>query len=304
MIREEYVFKDIEDYLYESNDLLIAGMPNTEERSCFFFNLWRDRNKDIMLLKRLEFGKVLVEVFRGTNKNFQREIDLCTAMTRILRHFRVDEKNILLDMSSLDHILIMFLTKQLIMQVIPKTFFAAYIRPDRYCQQSGTIGFSLCAQVQAINSVPGFAKRESEQQTVCSFIGFEGIRLKSVLESVYSIGKFIPVVAFPLGAPQWYNVTMWNSMDTLQSENRDYAIRKCFSESVFEAVDLLRNNIMPDEKVVLAPLGTRPHSMASAIFACSHQNTRIISDYVIESEHRASGVANITIYHLSSFLKT
>ena len=135
-------------------------------------------------------------------------------------------------------------------------------------------------------------------------MGFEGIRLKSILESVHNVDKFIPVVAFPSGAPQWYNVTMWNSMDTLQSENRDYAIRKCFSESIFEAVNLLQQNILHDEKVVLAPLGTRAHSMACAIFACQHPNTRIIYDYVIESNQRAVGIANITIYHLSSFLNT
>lgn len=304
VIREEYLFEDLAEYLYSSNDLLIAGEPSNEERSCFFLKHWKQRHKDVLLLKRLETDKVTYRFLHNDIFSTSRSVDLCTGIVPILRHYRVDEKKIVLDMSSLDHVLIMFLTKQLITQVVPRTFFASYIRPKQYSQQTGTIGFSLCEKVLAVNSVPGFTKRESGNQTLCSFLGFEGVRLKNILESVHNIEKFIPVVAFPSGAPQWYNVTMWNSMDILQGESGDYAIRKCFSESVFEAVNLLQQNIYSEDKVVLAPLGTRPHSMACAIFACKHLNTRIIYDYVIESEHRAKDIANITIYHLSSFLNT
>ena len=121
---------------------------------------------------------------------------------------------------------------------------------------------------------------------------------------MHSFEKLIPIVAFPSGTPQWYNVTMWNSMDILQSEGKNLSVHKCYSESIFEAVSLLNRIIAQDETVVLAPLGTRPHSMACAIFACHHEATRILYDFVVESNHRAIGVADITIYHLSSFIKS
>lgn len=303
MIREEYNFNDIADYLYKSTDLLITGIPTCEDRSHFFSDLWKDKGKAILQLRRENNDKLAYQFLQGNNSVDAGLIDLCVQTSQLLQCFGVEQKNILLDLSSLDHVLIMFLTKQLIERVIPKSLFAAYIRPREYRQQSGNIGFSLCEQVLAVNSVPGFAKRESARQTLCAFLGFEGIRLKSILEYVHNIEKFIPVVAFPSGTPQWYNVTMWNSMDVLQSENQDFAIRKCFSESIFEAVNLLQNNIHPEDRVVLAPLGTRPHSMACAIFACQHQYSRIISDYAIENQQRTKGVTDITVYHLSSFLK-
>lgn len=303
MIREEYDFKDIAEYLYKTTDLLIAGVPKHEERSHFFSDLWKDKEKMVLQLKVESNDKLTYQFFCGKNLSSAGTIDLCIQTPQLLQSLGIEQKNILLDLSSLDHVLIMFLTKQLIERVVPRSFFGAYIRPQEYIQQSGTIGFSLCEQVRAVNSVPGFARRESKKQTLCSFLGFEGIRLKSILEYVHNIEKFIPVVAFPSGTPQWYNVTMWNSMDILQSNNQDFAIRKCFSESVFEAVNLLHSNIHSEDRVVLAPLGTRPHSMACSIFACQHQHSRIIYDYVIESPHRAKGIANITIYHLSSFLK-
>lgn len=303
MVREEYKFEDIEDYLYGSNELLIAGTSSEDERSYFFFKKWSSLGKEILLLNRenhelLSFKYIINNRVVSTNT-----IDLCMATPRLLRSLHVDEKNVLIDMASLDHILIMFLTKQLLMQVVPKSLFASYIRPERYNNQIGDVAFSLSSQVLAVEAVPGFSKREGDKQTLCAFLGFEGIRLKSILETVHNINKFIPIVAFPTGAPQWYNTTMWNSMDTLQSECKDTSVQKCFSESVFEAVELLRHNITQEEKLVLAPLGTRPHSMACAIYACEHPNTRIIYDYVVEHNHRAMGISEIIIYHLSSFLK-
>jgi hypothetical protein len=304
MIREEYDFCDIADYLYNNIDILIAGVPRSEERSAYFYTIWNKKQKDILLLSRIDNDTVHFNYIRETVSLRQGTLDLTIGTPQVLRALQIDQKNILIDLCSLDHVLIMFLTKLLITQVVPKTLFATYIRPDYYCNQSENVGFSLCDQVLGVKSVPGFIRRENENQILCSFIGFEGIRLKNVLESVHNIRKLIPIVAFPSGDPQWYNVTMWNSMDILQSETPDFAIQKCFSESVFEAVNLLQSCIQQDERVVLAPLGTRPHSLACAIFACNHSNARIIYDYVIERENRTKGIAHIMVYHLSSFLRT
>lgn len=305
MIREVYAFEDVSDYLYDKNDLLIIGIPKADERSHFFYDEWNKRNKCILMVDLRPREQLYFKIINNSQV-VRREgiIDLCVTTPKLLRRLQVEDKNILLDMSSLDHILIMFFTKQFLKQIIPRTLFAAYIRPKKYRKQYGDIEFSLSSQVMAVKAVPGFAKRESNKQTLCSFLGFEGIRLKGVLETVHNVDRFIPVVAFPSGAPQWYNTTIWNSMDTLQSECKESAVLKCFSESVFEVIELLRDNITPDEKLVLAPLGTRPHSMACAIFACEHPNTLIVYDHVVEHDHRAIGISEITIYHLSTFLKT
>ena len=93
-------------------------------------------------------------------------------------------------------------------------------------------------------------------------------------------------------------------MDILQGEVSDCTIHKCYSDSIFEAVNLLDTILVDEEKVVLAPLGTRAHSMACAIYACQHSNARIVHDYAVECENRAKGIAHIMIYHLSSFINT
>ena len=304
MIREEYDFCDVKEYLNKKNDLLIVGEPCFEDRSKYFYNLWNSNNKDILVLKKIDIDSICYRYLESGVSVKNGTISLSYGIHRLFKGLNIDQKNTLLDLSSLDHILIMFLSKVLITQTIPRALFASYIRPEKYSVQSGDIGFSLSDGIIGVKSVPGFVKRESDIQTLCSFIGFEGNRLKSIIESVNNVNKFVPIVAFPSGEPQWYNVTMWNCMEILQSEPLDFAIHKCFSESIFEAIGLLQTCIQPDEKVVLAPLGTRCHSMASAIFACKHPHTRIIYDNAIEKERRTEGIACIKIYHLSSFLNT
>lgn len=304
MIKEEYSFHHIKDYLYDNIDLLIAGFPSAEERSSFFSKLWASKNKDILFLALENNETVIIRLICNNAVRIDQKCDLCVGLPRLLKYIGVSDKDILLDMSSLDNVLIMFLTKQLLSKVTPNSLFASYIRPERYISESGNIGYELCQQIGAVDTVPSFTKREAENQTLCAFLGFEGVRLKGILEAVHSFEKLIPIVAFPSGTPQWYNVTMWNSMDILQSEGKNLSVHKCYSESIFEAVNLLNSIIAQDETVVLAPLGTRPHSMACAIFACHHQATRILYDFVVESDHRAIGVADITIYHLSSFIKS
>ena len=303
MINEEYNYDDVSDYLENKIDLLIVGVPGNEEREKFFYEKWLGLGKDFLLLQRNDNTQIYCQVFSNKIKTYDVTVDLCVGLPRLLRQLNVGAKNVLVDLSSLDHVSIMTLTKQLLTQVTPRSFFAAYIRPTSYIHQKGTVGYGLSEKIQAISAVPGFARRERDQQTLCAFLGFEGIRLKGVLETVQNIEKLLPIVAFPSGSPQWYNVTIWNNMDMLQNEAKDLAINKCISEGVFEAVNLLRKIVPQEDNVVLAPLGTRAHSMACAIYACEHQSCRIVYDFAVESDERAIGISHIKVYHLSSFIK-
>lgn len=304
MIKEEFSFYHMESFLDKQIDLLIAGKPNNEERSSFFYHRWLEKNKDILFLQLEENDIVNCELIQNGKTTKKEKKDLCVGLPKFLKKIIFSNKNIMMDISSLNNVLIMFLTKQLLTKICPKSFFASYIRPERYDIESIDIGYSLCQQIGAVRAVPGFTKREADSQILCVFLGFEGVRLKGVLEAVHSFEKIIPIVAFPSGKPQWYNVTMWNSMDVLQSEGKDLSIYKCYSDSVFEAVNLLKEVVAQDDTVVLAPIGTRPHSVACAVFACHHESTRILYDFVKENDPRAIGISDITIYHLSSFIKT
>ena len=301
MVSEEYSFYEISDYLINNIDLLVTGEPNDEERNHFFLDMWKKNGRDVLVLKQLDNGYVLCHLNKKHKDTLVKE-DLCVGLPRYLKSLNLSGNNVLLDMSGLSHVLLMFLTKQFIKYLSPKTLFAAYIRPQKYLDESGDVGCRLCQRTGAVDSVPGFAKRNSDNQTLCTFLGFEGVRLKSVLETVSSFKRLVPIVAFPSGTPQWYNVAMRNNMNVLQSVAKNLTVYKCFSESVFGAIELLDNTIDLNDNVVLAPLGTRPHSMACAIYACRNSKARIVYDFPVETSHRTAGVASIKIYHLSTFI--
>lgn len=304
MVREEFEYEKVSGYLHENIDLLIAGNAKKDERSTFFINEWERYKKPYLLIDFNEedsFASYTLIKVDGTVCSADGDITI--SLMRVLHYISMQDKNILVDITSLHHIVIMYLTKILIKQERPKSLFAVYIRPQKYNGQNEEFKDTLTKKILGVRSVPGFAKREREKQKLYSFIGFEGIRLTSIIENLNDIEKVVPIVAFPTGNPHWFNITMWNSRDILDNNEIDFTIQKCFSESVFEAVQLLRDIVPVSEHVVLAPLGTRPHSMAAAIFASQNNDVRIVHDYAIEAEERTTGISDIIVYHLSPFIE-
>lgn len=305
MIREEYDYKDIEDYLISSETVLIAGCPTQEERSIFFSDKWKKNNQEIVFLNKPnnQFGNIDAKFLNKNGEEIKKTVNLRSHLLSWLKQLNLASKIIILDLSSLDNVLIMYLAKIMVNDLKPRLLFATYIRPEKYIQQSGDIGFDLCDQVSPVAVVPGFAKRMTTSPLLYAFIGFDGIRLKNIIESENNIQNIVPIVPFPQDAPNWYRTTIWNSMEILNSFD-DISIRKCLSDSVFEAFDLLCDTVPKDKEIILVPLGTRPHSLACALYANTHPHAKVIYDYVTENEHRAIGIATTTVYHLSAFIKT
>ena len=304
MISEEYAYKDVQTYLKDNIDVLITGGFYKDERSTFFDVDWKEWDKTKIQICFVEATNYII--CKRYEKNicvFEDAGDVTLFLPRFLSALKLQTKNVLVDITGLHHVIIMILSKVLIRQEKPKAFFAAYVRPQRYMGQNEDFSKTLTSKILGVRAVPGFIKREKGNQLLYSFVGFEGIRLSNVVENLNGVEKVIPIVAFPVGSPHWFNIAMWNSRDLLGDTDVDFTIQKCFSESVFEAVQLLKDIVPKTENIVLAPLGTRPHSMAAAIFACQNSNVRLVHDYAIEAENRTEGISDVIVYHLSAFVE-
>ena len=135
-------------------------------------------------------------------------LKLLTELPDYLKNINISSMNVLMDLSGLSHVLFMFLTKAFIKELYPKLLFAAYIRPANYISESDDISKPLSQSIGEVSAVPGFAKRELGDPALCAFLGFEGIRLQGVLESITRFNRLVPVVAFPSGKPHWFNITI------------------------------------------------------------------------------------------------
>lgn len=305
MIREEYSYKDTAEYLNNRIDILITGFPRADERSNFFVEEWKNINIDKLQIQFDELTSTIIcmgVLKDGGTIDYSGDITVC--LPRLLKLLNMRKKYVLVDITSLHHVVIMYLCKILIKQEKPLGLYAAYVRPEKYAGNNEEFKETLTSKLVGVKAVPGFAKRERERQMLVSFVGFEGIRLTNIMENMNEIEKVVPIVAFPIGNPYWFNITMWNSREIIKDISIDVTVQKCFSESIFEAVQLLRDIIPSSEGIILAPLGTRPHSMAAAIYATENPNVKIIHDYAIEAENRTRGISDVIIYHLSSFIET
>lgn len=300
--KEEFSFSDVQDYLEREITLVIVGDAQ-DERSKFIRETYKDKNCTISLDYQYENRQFIIraDYFKYPfvrSCSFHKIADVIRSIPGI------NLKNILVDITSLQHPSIMCLIRSIALDIRPSRVFTAYIKPEKYLlgDEFGRYDFStVCSSP---SSIPGFVTRSKLDEILVPFLGFEGNRLEGIIgEANYS--ELIPIIGFPADEPTWQFETLRNSMTFITSHNAEKNIRKCKSGSIFDAYELLENIIDSniDRHIVVAPIGTRPHTVASALFSLKHsRNCRLIYDFVIERESRSKGIRDITITHLSSFI--
>jgi hypothetical protein len=256
MIKEEYSFNDISSYLMSTIDLLICGEYNNEERRAFFYNEFINNNKPVLMLnlekRNILFSKLIIDNYVNTTHNGE----ISNFLPSLLEKNYISHKNILLDLTSLDHVTIMTIINILINKVHPKKLFAGYITPKKYIESLDKYNNSLTVRIDAIMTIPGLARIEKSSESVCAFLGFEGGRFQRIIELIKNANNIFPIYAIPLINPHWLKVSMWNSLDFLNTNISSYIINKCPAESVFDALDLLEDISTRTINTVLVPLCT------------------------------------------------
>jgi hypothetical protein len=59
----------------------------------------------------------------------------------------------------------------------------------------------------------------------------------------------------------------------------------------------------PDERIVIAPIGTKPHALGAVLFAVANPDSvELVYDHPIRKAQRTEGAARALVYHVSRFL--
>lgn len=307
MIREEFSWDSVECYLRDTISAVLVG-PSFDDRSNYFPSLWNEWKCNLV---RIEASRdysqdVTISLLREGEIKKTYSGELVTELTSLFSDLNRQVNVICLDLSSLQHTVLMYLTKLLLTEVRPKQLFASYVEPVDYQIRSYLGDFLLSEELLGLRAVPGFVRRKrSCPGRLLAFLGFEGERLIKILEEDTQSNTIIPVIGFPSFRPGWQARTLRNCMRSIEYAQASCDIHKCSAESIFDAYDLI-NNLKPNlskEEYVLAPLGTRPHSMACAIYATLNPDTRIVYDHPVEMSRRSIGINRTICYHLSTFIK-
>jgi hypothetical protein len=187
-----------------------------------------------------------------------------------------------------------------------------YTEPKRYKRPRESLvlhrrDFELSSEVEGFSGVPGsvFMLREDRPTKAVFLVGYEGQRLEQALEqtgvrpSDCSIVFGVP--AFQAG---WEMDSFANNIRILRQ--RDVTGEILFGgaqspQAAYSAIQKVNQSCDRDrgERLIIAPIGTKPHGIGAALFACNHPDVGIIYDHPHRSQGRTNAVSTWHLFDIS-----
>jgi len=187
---------------------------------------------------------------------------------------------------------------------------AVYVEPDMYSRSSAPVEgqiYDLSNSIQGISPLPGFAtlsSRNNDQFTFVPLLGFEGPRLRYIVEQIQPGYENIrPVIGSPGFKPWYVFETYVGNKGALQETEAWQSIRYAPANCPFSCFYLLEE-ISADTSgraLKVALIGTKPHALGAVLFTLSsHVPVELVHDHPIRKAGRTGGTARLLVYHVSA----
>ena len=309
------ITKQNASYFSSQFDVLITGFrEKDDERHLYFRKLINDFTGIIYSFDICENADNFFYRIEDCNGNIIEEYDnklLIPGLQSLLRKKGFQGKNVCVDITNLKQGILFLLTKLFITEIKPSRFFASYTEPENYKKKSNyDIGepeeFDLYDRIiGSSKSVPGFIKQRSPRDILLiAPMGFDSQRLQTIYENLKP-KMLVPIVGFPSFVPGWNITAIKMNYLVLKSAECCDMVKLCEAASPFELYELInkefhRYNQFYD--IYIAPLGTRPHCLGSAIFASKNPSSYLIYDFPIEKKYRSENILKANIYNISKYI--
>ncbi|WP_272673978.1 MULTISPECIES: hypothetical protein [unclassified Providencia] len=185
-----------------------------------------------------------------------------------------------------------------------------YVEPDVYSLSSAPVEgqiYDLSSSIQGISPLPGFATLSSRNNNNFTFIpllGFEGPRLRYIIEQIQPGHECItPIVGSP-GFKPWYVFEAYIGnkgalAETSSWQSVRYAPANCPFSCYYLLEEIADSN--KERALKIALIGTKPHALGAVLFALSHTiPVELIHDHPIRKPNRTGGKARLLVYHISA----
>lgn len=314
MFEESYDLDALNEQWMQSIEVFIFG-DSTDERVQYIpkkllpvfrgraYRLSYDVTKESCTISRVTEPEATVEdIYLG---------DITVGLSSTLQKIGVAGKRVLIDITGMKHPAFFYLFKLLLEEQQPGYLFAGYAEPERYVSHGSTEieeRFQLFEGYLGVRALPGFTRMPdaAKSRLLVTFLGFEGTRLQAVYDDQQpSKNNTVAVVGFPAFRPGWQTLTIAANEPALQSTRSYLFLRSATAFSPFDAYRILCDlqSDRPEQNLVVAPIGTRPHALGAALYAIKNNSAYLLYDFPIEVvEHRTERVGKCHIYHLTSFL--
>jgi hypothetical protein len=257
-------FKDV----FETIDVFLVGNSNEPRAQKVMSLIDGYYKKDIYSINYdIEFEKYSLETI--TQNSYRKEDllivgkDLLTYFSEDLNNIGIDNKNILIDITSLKHPLLFYLLLLLKEKFTPNKLFLTYTEPEKYDKAKNEDiikKFDLTEKFCTVNSLPGFLRisNHHKERLLIALMGFEGNRFSKALEDVNpSERQVYSIVGFPSFQPSWqYYVYSQNQYALEQSRAYNLLERSTANEpfGVYNLLEEIKNS-NSDYELVVAPIG-------------------------------------------------
>ncbi|EOX7543271.1 hypothetical protein ACULUM_001009 [Acinetobacter baumannii] len=221
-----------------------------------------------------------------------------------LSEFINAENTIIIDSTTLGLPEIFYLIKQFIALSFLH-FKIIYIEPLKYNKDESDDFYKLSHYPIGYKPIPGAVGdlHHDDLDLGVFFVGFDPSRMEIALEEFQMIqGKSIKTIfatpAFNSGLELESIVPHLN----LLIDNRNFEIDFCSAldpTSSFELLNYYKKSLDDGQKLFVAPLGTKPTTIASALFANLHsKDVSLLYDHPLHLENRTIGVKEWHIYSI------
>lgn len=184
-----------------------------------------------------------------------------------------------------------------------------YIEPEQYNEIDSVESplphnFSLSKSLGQLIPLPGFTKnfvRKNYSTHLVAFLGFEAARLGRVLEDDEgaAISKFSVGIGIPAFVPGWENHTMDCNVEYLDHPRRqDITFFSANNpQTAFESIAEISRSLDDNERILIAPFGTKPAGIGAIIYAVTNpEMCGIIYDHPLRQKDRSKGVGRCHMF--------
>ena len=221
-------------------------------------------------------------------------------------------KSVLLEATTLGFAEIVLICKAL-RENKHESFDILYLEPSGYQRQLRhpllkRRDFELSSEVPGYRAIPGSAVLLGDRKRVRSifFLGYEEARLRTAFEELQMLSPANAMVAFgvPAFRAGWEMDAMANNISVIREKNVRGGVHFCGAENplaVFELLCEVHRGLEQGERLVLAPIVTKPHGIGVALFAATHSDVGILYDHPLRAPGRSTDLGHWHLFSVEDF---
>jgi hypothetical protein len=170
--------------------------------------------------------------------------------------------------------------------------------------------FQLSDEVVGYQAIPGAAVvlDETRSQKSVFFLGYEGERLDQAFENLnLNADRCSVVFGVPAFKPGWEMNSFANNARVLRERGVGGGVSFCAANSPTSAIRLLEHCLgecSDASDLVVSPIGTKPHGIATALFASVHQTIGVAYDHPRKKEGRSRRIHRWHFFELMQMRDT